>query len=333
MIRLLQKILLFLTLIPFFSIWSWATEPSTVGREGRPVTNDVDRQYWMANMAIHQFTIEEMSRVLNLTKAQAKDLFDRSLSDSSGTAPSLSPPGNGEILILPYPGGRHPRIGFLDGAVRPQRETKVSIFAPWRNGGYLVLDLPEAVWHHIDDRRELLYLAHTHVPTIWDKQNIELQPLEWNRDATNVLSLTRELPNKVAMISSATVADGGVRLKFTIKNESSQNLTGLHVQVCGMLKGLNGFAQQSNDNKLFSPPFSACRNQTGKQWVILGFENCIRAWGNAQCPCLHSDPQVPDCAPGEIHTLHGWFSFFEGDDIANEFKRLENFAFHPTSNP
>ena len=33
--------------------------------------------------------------------------------------------------MLPYPGGRHPRLGFLDGAIRPQRETKVSVFAPW----------------------------------------------------------------------------------------------------------------------------------------------------------------------------------------------------------
>ena len=36
-----------------------------------------------------------------------------------------SRPANAPLLVLPYPGGRHPRIGFLDGAIRPQRETKV----------------------------------------------------------------------------------------------------------------------------------------------------------------------------------------------------------------
>ena len=50
------------------------------------------------------------------------------------------------LLVLPYPGGRHPRIGFRDGAIRPQRETKVSVFAPWADGGYAVADVPEAVW-------------------------------------------------------------------------------------------------------------------------------------------------------------------------------------------
>ncbi len=35
------------------------------------------------------------------------------------------------LLVRPYPGGRHPRIGFLEGAVEPQRETKVSVCSPW----------------------------------------------------------------------------------------------------------------------------------------------------------------------------------------------------------
>ena len=39
------------------------------------------------------------------------------------------------LLVLPYPGGRHPRIGFRDGMIRPQRETKASVFAPWKDGG------------------------------------------------------------------------------------------------------------------------------------------------------------------------------------------------------
>ena len=80
------------------------------------------------------------------------------------------------LLTLAYPGGRHPRIGFLDGAVRPQRETKISVFAPWDDTSYVVLDVPEAVWSNLG----LTYLAHTHVPTVWSKQNITLAPLEWN---------------------------------------------------------------------------------------------------------------------------------------------------------
>src|SRR6185369_14173722 len=83
-----------------------------------------------------------------------------------------APKAGEPLLVLPYPGGRHPRIGFRDGAIRPQRETKVSVFAPWSDGGYVVADVPEAVWFEpmaqlepAAQRRELLYLAHTHVPT------------------------------------------------------------------------------------------------------------------------------------------------------------------------
>ena len=72
------------------------------------------------------------------------------------------------LRVLPYPGGRHPRTGFRDGAIRPQRETKASVFAPWPGGGYAVADVPEAVWFEPAEKKpELLYLAHTHVPTTW----------------------------------------------------------------------------------------------------------------------------------------------------------------------
>lgn len=64
----------------------------------------------------------------------------------------------------------HPRRGFLDGAIDPQRETKVSIFPPWSGGGYVVVDVPEAIFSDLG----LTYLAHTHIPTIWDSQSIEL---------------------------------------------------------------------------------------------------------------------------------------------------------------
>src|SRR5688572_32733731 len=83
------------------------------------------------------------------------------------------------IKVRPYPGGRHPRIGFLDGAIRPQRETKFSAFLPWDRTQYVVADLPEAIWMKTGEGRELLYLAHTDVPTHWSRQGIALEPLEW----------------------------------------------------------------------------------------------------------------------------------------------------------
>ena len=50
-----------------------------------------------------------------------------------------------------------------------------------------------------------------------------------------------------------------------------------------------------------------------------------RLWGNEQVPCIHADPRFPDCAPGETVRLRGWLSFYEGDDIRGEFKRLKDY--------
>jgi hypothetical protein len=69
------------------------------------------------------------------------------------------------IATLPW--GRHPRIGLLEGALDPRRGTKASIFLPWDPTSYLVVDLPEAIFSNLG----LIFLAHTHVPTVRNDQN------------------------------------------------------------------------------------------------------------------------------------------------------------------
>src|SRR4030095_16642887 len=117
---------------------------------------------------------------------------DLGLEESAKAAlPSRS--GDGNLLVLPYPGGRHPRIGFLDGAVNPWRETKASIFLPWEGAGYVVVDLPEALWSNLG----LTFLAHTHIPTVWDKQQVAIGHRDWTRLAGGALENRFWLPNKL----------------------------------------------------------------------------------------------------------------------------------------
>ena len=43
------------------------------------------------------------------------------------------------------------------------------------------------------------------------------------------------------------------------------------------------------------------------------WERCGRTWGNKACPCIHSDPVLPDCAAGETVRVRGklWFALFK----------------------
>ena len=91
------------------------------------------------------------------------------------------------------------------------------------------------------------------------------------------------------------------------------------------------FAAQTNDNKLFRKPFVAVHDESKKRWIITAWEPCHRPWGNAPCPCLHSDPKFPDCAPGETQTLRGWLSFFEGADIDAELERIKSLGWQTES--
>ncbi|MEO8495023.1 MAG: hypothetical protein ABI614_08125, partial [Planctomycetota bacterium] len=84
-----------------------------------------------------------------------------------------------------------------------------------------------------------------------------------------------------------------------------------------------GFAELTTDNKLLRSPYVACRNAEGNRWIITAWEHCVRPWANSPCPCMHSDPQFPDCPPGETKRLRGWLSFYEGTDIEGELNRIE----------
>jgi hypothetical protein len=283
----------------------------------RKPKDDADLRYWLQNMVwYHRFTTEEITAATGLNTGEIAAALAK-FAIAAGNRPKR--PTNSVVLVLPYPGGRHPRVGFLDGAINPQRETKVSVFAPWDELSYVVVDVPEAIWSNLG----LTYLAHTHVPTIWTRQSIELPPLEWNRRADESLDIERTLPNAISFGAKVQPAKNAVRFHLWLKNGTKETLRDLRVQNCVMLKGAKGFAQQTNENKVFSKPYVACKSENGKRWIITGWEPCHRPWANPPVPCLHSDPKFPDCEPGETKEVRGWLSFYEGTDIESEFKRID----------
>ncbi len=115
----------------------------------------------------HDFSVPEITAATGLTADEVQAALTRfDISTANRPARSAGAP----LRVLPYPGGRHPRIGFLEGAIDPQRETKISVFTPWDEQSYVVVDVPEAIWSNLG----LIYLAHTHVATIWDQQGVTL---------------------------------------------------------------------------------------------------------------------------------------------------------------
>jgi hypothetical protein len=297
-----------------------AAEPE-VPSNARPISSEEDLRTWLENMVWHhRFSDAEIAQATGMTPEEITRAKLR-LNISIGNKPDSQT--DGRLLVLPYPGGRHPRIGFLEGAVRPQRETKASVFLPWDPSAYVVLDIPEAIWWNNGGQRELLYLAHTHVPTTWTKQNIELKPLEWQKQKDGSYRMERKLPNQVSFGTEVRPGKDGVRMRMWLTNGTKDTLTGLRVQNCVMFKGAPEFAALNNDNKTFQSPYVACRSRSGNRYVISAWSHCERTWGNVNCPCMHSDPQFPDCGPGQTVELQGWLSFYEGEDLSAELKRLE----------
>jgi hypothetical protein len=283
---------------------------------GRLPADEKDLRYWLQNMVWHhRYSVDEI-RVATGLESEAIVSALRRLNISDATRPpELSKP---KLRVLPYPGGRHPRIGFLEGAINPQRDTKISVFSPWDPTAYVVVDVPEAILSNLG----MMYLAHTHNPTIWG--DLQLPRQEWNRSEDGSLDFERSLPNGVRFGTRVFLHDQSVRMELWLHNGTDQPLTNLRVQNCVMLKGAAGFNAQTTRNKVLGETYAAVQSEDGNRWIITAWTPGFRVWANPAVPCLHSDPRFPDCPPGEIRRLRGWLSFFEGRDLQSELERIES---------
>jgi len=290
---------------------------------GYPASDESDLKYWLENMIwYHNYTLDEMAKATKLPKEEIEKRIKRyRITRADRPRPKPTDP----ILVLPYPGGRHPRIGFLEGARNPMRGTKFSVFLPWRTGGYIVVDLPEAVWTNLG----LTFLAHTHIPTIWDKAGIKLRDIDWTRKSGGELEERRVLPNGIVLATRVLPRRRFVDMEFRLKNGTSRTLSNIRVQICVMLKGAPDFDALTNANKIMVDELAAVRSKDGRRWIGAAWDYG-KPWANPQVPCMHSDPHFPgELAPGAEAVARGRIFFYEGSDIKGEIERLrENNLLH-----
>ena len=226
---------------------------------------------------------------------------------------------HGEVIkILPYPGGRHPRIGFHDGMLSPMRGTKVSAFLPWKPEDFIILDLPEAMFTQFG----LTFLGHKHIPTYFDYRNMMIENSDWQRNEDGSLSNQWRLPNKMIVGAHVKPSKDFVDMELWIKNETElTSFTDIKSQVCVMFSYATQFNSQTNENKIFDHPVTAVKSDDGNQWILTAWNGCDRVWGNEDCPCMHSDPYLPVCPAGHTVRTTGRVWFYEGENIREEISR------------
>jgi len=287
---------------------------STLDWPDEVIATRKDLDFWLTNMLFdHQFTKDEMLLATGFNEMELDETLSTLVRPESGS-------NRKDILkVKPYPGVRHPRINFKDGMLSPMRGTKVSIFLPWDQEEYVVLDLPEALFTQLG----LTFLGHKHIPTIFDYQKIVIQNSDWLISDDGSFHNTWSLPNE--MIIGADIYPGVNEVDMTLwlQNNSDIALSELQSQVCIMLKMATNFNALNNDNKIFDSPVSAVRSGDGVQWIITAWNGGNHAWGNEDCPCVHSDPRLPDCKPGETVSVTGKIRFYEGMDIENKIKSIK----------
>lgn len=306
----------YLAALRFYEALPVLDDRPVVARNGRSFNastsaGGLNRQEWLRNMIVdHRMNADEIRMATGASREEALGWIQ--------TYANESPDRTSVLKVLPYPGGRHPRRGFLEGAVDPQRESKVSIFAPWDNGGYVVVDVPEAIFSNLG----LTYLAHTHIPTIWDTQGKELSKLEWQKTDFG-LRTERALPNGIVFRSQVTPQTDSVAMEMELTNGTDAPLTGLRAQVCVMLAGATGFSDQIARTHLIDDSFVAVAGDDPHRWIITSWQPIQRAWTNPPVPCIHADPIFPDCAPNQTVRVAGKLWFYEGDNVKQRIAELK----------
>jgi peptidoglycan/xylan/chitin deacetylase (PgdA/CDA1 family) len=259
-----------------------------------------DSSYWIRNMLTFRFSPAEMSAVLAWPEAKISDLIRE-----NGLVPL--PTDSDRIQVIPYPGGRHPRIHFKEGMLSPMRGTKAGIFLPWKKQDYLVLDLPEAVFSQFG----LTFLAHKHIPTLFDLQHWKIKNNDWIRHPDGHLSNRWDLPNRLVIGAEIYPGNDEIGMSLWLFNGTRDTtFTGLQTQICIMFKGAPDFDRLTNENKVFREALAAVQAENGERWILTAWQRCGHVWGNEDCPCMHSDPVLPDCAPGDTVRVNGriWFT-------------------------
>jgi hypothetical protein len=256
--------------------------------------------FWTRTMHEHGYSTEEIQLVTGLASAS-----------SSSNADSKANANTHSNSILPYPGGRHPRIGFLDGAMDPMRGTKFSVFLPEDPSQYVVVDLPEAIFSQLG----LTFLAHRHIPTVWDYQHTFIDNVDWLVNADGSLENTWTLPNGISFGALAMPNDNAVDMALWLYNGTDSRLDSLKTQICVMLKGAHDYNDLTNDNKRFATNTAAVKSGTSDQWILTSWEKTFNPWGNPDVPCMHTDPMFDACEPGDTVRLHGRLWFYEGGDF------------------
>jgi peptidoglycan/xylan/chitin deacetylase (PgdA/CDA1 family) len=291
---------------------------------GEMQSTRADLAFWLENMiSFHGYSWDEAAVVTGIGPQQLQKL-------AADSKINTGPPRTEEvrpIRILPYPGGRHPRIGHREGAIDPVRGTKASIFLPWKQAGYIVIDLPETIETLSDGR--VLFLAHTSCPTsrtpcdatVWTDRNIWLENVDWVRNERGGLERRQILPNTITFGASIRPGVGDVEMEFYLKNESATTLIKPRAAICVMLGSAPGFNQQTNANKIFRCPAAAVGSSHGDRWILLCWQRCFQADGNREVPCLHADPMLPDCPPGKTVRVLGRLWFYEGANVEDELRR------------
>ena len=237
-----------------------------------------------------------------------------------------TPPRGGvsRSAVLPIPvAGIHE--SDFSTAPSPRRRRSSACSLPGMMTSYVVADVPEAIFSNLG----LIYLAHTHVPTIWDAQGIKLAKLEWRRHPDGGLESQRTLPNRVEFGVTIKPEAAAVRMELWLRNGTTQKLSGLRVQNCLMLAARERIRRADERQQGFSRTILRRSRRRRQPLGDHGLVTDPTMLGQREMPLPARGPSASRLRAQETVRAYGWLSFYEGTDIDSELRRIDQMGWRP----
>ncbi|MEM7202687.1 MAG: hypothetical protein AAF628_20635 [Planctomycetota bacterium] len=302
----------------------WEQRPAPVSaarprpkRAARPPASPEELRFWLENMIVkHGYDPAEAGAATGLSPAAVGEAVTRlGIEVAEETAaPAIDAP----LRVLPWPGGR-----WLSEAKprRRRRESKVSVFAPWAERRYAVLDVPGALWSNFGSLDMAQREPGVRPAAMARRAGARL---EWQRGAAGQLQLTRDLGSGIEYTVAVVSVGRSVRMRLTLRNGWGLALRNLRADLPVFLAPLgDAFADSAMLGSVESGPYSARGTTDGKRWVITAWVPHDASVFEAAHPSMASNPTLGVCPPGESRSAYGWFSFYEGGDVAEELRRID----------
>lgn len=275
----------------------------------RPLKSN-SRDQWLDNMIIdHRYTAHEIHNATRMSVDHAEqEIATRASPDRTYS----------DVRTRPYPGGRYLGIGGRHDQAVPPRNLLMSVFAPWADGGYAVVELPRSL---AVGNTSLIDTTSETVTT-----RVRSKTREWQNIGSGWEAL-HQLDDGSSLHALVTPSARGALFRLSHNAPANADSTGedLTLTTVVQLQAVDGLNLRERLHRVERPPLVAFRGERSDRWLITGWQDLREITELSYQPSLSIIADMTDQDADEVGSkvTIGGLWFYEGEDVGQALAACE----------